>query len=336
MSETNELAIVSFKELREMAATMSKSGMFGKSPDQMLSLMLIAQAEGLHPAIAAMEYDVIQSRPALKGQAALARFQQAGGVVNWLVRTDAEAKAEFIPPKGNPLTVSWTMEKAKRMGLAGKDNWNKQPGVMLTWRCVAEGIRAVYPACLNRMYLAEEAQDFEPMRNVTPGVVSSGEPVSVTLLPTSIESPESEPINLEGAGNAKTASDNPSANFKTKAAENAKKIKASGKKDVDEATKDRLWAESNANVAVYWKLICMEQDTILSAPARQEEKNPEGNGDLFGDPIQVLYVELENWIEDTSLPSLIRAEIRATLESGEKNPVKLNALVEKIKQAAGK
>ena len=80
----------------------------------------------------------------------------------------------------------------------------------------------------------------------------------------------------------------------------------------------------------------MEQDAILSAPARQEEKNPEGNGDLFGDPIQVLYVELENWIEDTSLPSLIRAEIRATLESGEKNPVKLNALVEKIKQAAGK
>lgn len=159
--------MIPFSELQQMAVTMAKSGMFGKTPEQMLSLMMIAQAENLHPALAAMEYDIIQGRPALKGQAALARFQQAGGSVRWMVKTDAEAKAVFSHPQGGELTVSWTIERAKKMNLDQKDNWKKQPGVMLSWRCVSEGVRAVFPACLNRMYLAEEVQDFEPLRNVT-------------------------------------------------------------------------------------------------------------------------------------------------------------------------
>lgn len=160
--------IVAYKDLQSMAVAMTKSGMFGKSQDQMVSLMLIAQAEGLHPAIAAMEYDIIQGRPALKAQAALARFQQSGGYIKWESRTDKEARATFSHPLGGSLTISWTMDKATKMGLAGRDNWKKQPEVMLAWRCVAEGVRAVYPACLNRMYLAEEVQDFDPLpRNVT-------------------------------------------------------------------------------------------------------------------------------------------------------------------------
>lgn len=160
--------IVAYQDLQSMAVAMTKSGMFGKSQDQMVSLMLIAQAEGLHPAIAAMEYDIIQGRPALKAQAALARFQQSGGSIKWESRTDKEARATFTHPLGGSLTISWTMDKASKMGLSGRDNWKKQPEVMLAWRCVAEGVRAVYPACLNRMYLSEEVQDFEPLpRNVT-------------------------------------------------------------------------------------------------------------------------------------------------------------------------
>ena len=127
----NEL-MIPFSELQQMAATMSKSGMFGKTPDQMLSLMMIAQAEGLHPAIAAMEYDIIQGRAAIKGQAALARFQQAGGSVKWLVKSDAEAKAEFSHPQGGALVVSWTLERAKKMNLDQKDNWKKQPCLLLS------------------------------------------------------------------------------------------------------------------------------------------------------------------------------------------------------------
>ena len=166
----NEL--IPYGDVERMASAMAKSGLFNKTPDQMIALMLIAQAEGIHPAMAAQEYDVIQGRPALKSQSALARFQAAGGRVNWIERTNAVAEAEFSHPPGGTVTVRWDMARAAQMGLAGKDNWKKQPGIMLQWRCVAEGVRACFPACLNRLYLVEEVMDFEPMpaapmRNVT-------------------------------------------------------------------------------------------------------------------------------------------------------------------------
>jgi hypothetical protein len=166
-----DTAIISFNDIRQMSAAMGKDKLFGKTADQLLPLMLIAQAEGLHPAIAAMEYDIIQGKPAIKSQAALARFVSAavGGKVEWVERTDIKCKAIFYHPACvKPVTVEWTIEKAKRMGLADKDNWKKQPGIMLQWRVVAEGVRLCFPACLSRMYLVEEVQDFEPMRNVTP------------------------------------------------------------------------------------------------------------------------------------------------------------------------
>jgi hypothetical protein len=326
MSDSREIAIapVTFGELREMAETMAASGMFGKNPAQMMSLMLIAQAENLHPALAAMEYDVIQGRPALKGQAALARFQQSGGSVEWKVKSDAEARAVFSHPRGGSLEVSWTMERAKKMGLDQKDNWRKQPGVMLSWRCVAEGVRAVYPACLNRMYLSEEAQDFEPMRNVTP---------------------ESKPAprSIETSTSAESKKDNSSVDTskklapcaaQIKAAENAKNLAAAGKPDIDKETKSRLWSESGKKDAVYWKLVCIEQENLLASPI-QNEQEPDNTGDLFGDPVQEIIVELEGWIESDSAPPAMREEIRSTIESGENDVRKLRALLDKVIAAAG-
>ena len=77
-------AIIPIGEIERMAVAVSKSGLFGiKNQEQAIALMLIAQAEGMHPAIAARDYHVIQGRPALKADALLARFQQAGGKVAW-------------------------------------------------------------------------------------------------------------------------------------------------------------------------------------------------------------------------------------------------------------
>jgi hypothetical protein len=108
-----------------------------------------------------MEYDVIQNRPALKSQAALMRFQEAGGKIQYLICTDEKVSAEFSHEKGGTLTVTWDMARARKMGLDQKDNWKKQPMIMLQWRVVAEGVRACYPACLGGSYLVEEVQDFD-------------------------------------------------------------------------------------------------------------------------------------------------------------------------------
>ena len=167
----NEVALYSVPDMKAMASAMAGTGMFGfKKPDEAFALMLIAQAEGKHPATVAQEYDIIQTRPALKSMAALARFQHAGGSIQWHSRTDTEASATLSHPQGGDLRVSWTVERANKAGLTGKDNWKKFPAQMLSARVVSEGVRACFPACLNGMYVAEEVQDFEPRRAAPAGL----------------------------------------------------------------------------------------------------------------------------------------------------------------------
>jgi hypothetical protein len=162
--------LVPFNEIESMAIAVSKSGLFGmKTPDQAIALMLLCQAEGLHPAIAARDYHIIQGRPALKADAMLARFQQAGGKVEWKVYTDAEVSGVFSHPQGGSLEVTWTLSQAKSIGIATKDNWKNYPRAMLRARCLSEGIRAVYPGCVVGVYTPEEVQDFTPNRTVDMG-----------------------------------------------------------------------------------------------------------------------------------------------------------------------
>lgn len=187
---SNELALP-MRELEAMAKVMSK--LFRKNPDDLMALMLLAQAEGKHPAIAAQEYDIIQGQPALNSKSALARFQAAGGKIKWTERTDTKASAVFSHPAGGDLEIVWTIERAQKAGLAGKDNWKKIPAQMLSARVVAEGVRAVFPACLSGLYTVEEVQDFdeekpakaEP-RNVTP----AERPAAAAVVHTESTDPE--------------------------------------------------------------------------------------------------------------------------------------------------
>lgn len=154
--------LIPVNDIQTMAVAVAKSNLFGvKTAEQAFALMLIAQAEGLHPAIAARDYHVIQGRPALKTDAMMARFQQAGGKVNWKVYTDDEVTGVFSHPQGGELSVTWTLDQAKRIGLAGKDNWKNYPRAMLRARCISEGIRSVYPGCVVGVYTPEEVQDFD-------------------------------------------------------------------------------------------------------------------------------------------------------------------------------
>jgi hypothetical protein len=152
----------SVSDIETMAKAITKSGLFGiKSPEQAVALMLVAQSEGRHPASVASEFDIIQGRPALKSQAALARFQAAGGKIQWTSRGPSKCSAKFAHVQGGELEITWTMERANSAGLTGKATWRQYPDQMLSARVVAEGVRAVFPACLNGVYLAEEVQDFD-------------------------------------------------------------------------------------------------------------------------------------------------------------------------------
>ena len=153
-------ALVPVADIEKMAVAIAKSKMFGmKTSDEAFALMLIAQAEGMHPAIAARDYHVIQGRATLKADAMLARFQTAGGKVSWDTYTDQEVTGTFSHPAGGSLKLTWTFAQAKSIGLTSKDNWKNYPRAMLRARVISEGIRTVYPGCVVGTYTAEELED---------------------------------------------------------------------------------------------------------------------------------------------------------------------------------
>ena len=159
--------LVPFNEIEQMATSIAASKLFGiNNKDQAVALMLLCQAEGLHPAIAARDYHLIQGRPALKADAMLARFQQAGGSVTWKEYTNDAVTGLFTHPQGGSLEVTWTLKQAQSIGIASKYNWKNYPRAMLRARVISEGIRAVFPGCVVGVYTPEEVADFAPAQTV--------------------------------------------------------------------------------------------------------------------------------------------------------------------------
>ena len=177
--------IVSFNEMEQMAEAIAKSGLFGmKDTNSVLALMAVAQAEGLHPATAARDFHIIQGRPALKADAMLARFQNAGGKVDWTEYTDERVTGVFTHPNGGSLAVTWTIEQATKIGLVKPGSgWQKFPRAMLRSRCISEGIRSVFPGSVTGFYSPEEVADFDnpPIKDITPpkNVIEAPKPVSI-------------------------------------------------------------------------------------------------------------------------------------------------------------
>jgi hypothetical protein len=159
-------------EIEKAAQYMAKSGLFGvKDPVQAVALMLLAQAEGTHPARAVQEYHIIGGRPALRADAMLARFLAAGGRVEWHALTDERAEATFSHPQGGTVRLAWTLEDAKRAGLLDKrdSGWHKYPRAMLRARLISEGVRTVFPGVATGVYTPEEVMDLpEPAQVVSP------------------------------------------------------------------------------------------------------------------------------------------------------------------------
>jgi len=157
-------ALIPVSDLEKMAAAVASSKLFGvTTSEQAMALMLVAQAEGLHPATAARDYHIIAGRPTLKADAMLARYLASGGKVEWHEHTDSKVAATFTHPQGGSLRIEWDMARAKQAELKSP-MWTKYPRQMLRARVISEGVRATNPAVAVGVYTPEEAEDFEPAK----------------------------------------------------------------------------------------------------------------------------------------------------------------------------
>ena len=176
-------AVVPIADLDRMAQAFSAGGMFGaKTKEQCMSLLLLASAEGVHPALAFRDFDIIQGKPAKKAEAMHRSFLAAGGTVEWHALDDTKADATFSHPQGGKARIIWDMERVKKAKIANEAMYAKFPRAMLRSRCISEGCRTVYPAATSGMYEPGEIQGFvkQPEKDMGPVPLVPDEPLKAT------------------------------------------------------------------------------------------------------------------------------------------------------------
>lgn len=170
------------EQIKDMAKTVSKTGMYGMTPEQAEVLMLICQAEGHHPMEAIRRYHIIENKPAMRADYMEAKFQANGGGLEWGDTTVEFAEVTMWHPIRHPkkklyrVTLKELCESGVAIGKGGdlKANYRRHPRSMLRARVLTEGIRAIDPGVIVGMYSEEEVSDFVPVESESKPKLENG------------------------------------------------------------------------------------------------------------------------------------------------------------------
>lgn len=168
------LAPQNMEEAFKFADMLSKSNLVPKDFAQNAGNILVAVqwgAElGLQPMQAMQNIAVINGRPSLWGDSVIA-LVKASPLCEYVTEevTDAGATCK-VKRKGEPEQVRYfTVDDAKKANLWGKQGpWTQYPKRMLQMRARSWALRDVFPDVLRGMPVAEELQDMQPEKDVTP------------------------------------------------------------------------------------------------------------------------------------------------------------------------
>lgn len=197
-------------EAMDFSHMLAKSQMVPKQyqgkPEDIMVAVQWGQEIGLAPMQALQNISVINGKPSVYGDAAMA-LVQASPVCEGV---DESIEGEGTPNpvavciarrKGrNPVIVRFSVEDAKRAGLWGKQGpWQAYPKRMLQMRARGFALRDAFPDVLKGLITTEEAQDDpdeakpRPIKDVTP---MPANPLDV-IAPPSLPEPEPEPVAVE-------------------------------------------------------------------------------------------------------------------------------------------
>jgi hypothetical protein len=160
--------------LWDFSVKLSKSDMvptiFKGKPDNVFATILYGKELGLNPIISLNAISVIQGQVTLKTQTmnGVVLANHPGAIID--IKQDEAKKEVIVSARRNkddsaPYVSTWNMEKAKQMGLAGKDNYIRQPLTMLRARALSEALRVKFADTLLGFLATEEMEDLPPLRN---------------------------------------------------------------------------------------------------------------------------------------------------------------------------
>lgn len=137
---------------------------FKGKPVELTAAILAGIEVGLSPMAAMRSFDIIQGQAAPRAITLRAVVQSYGHEMVLVESTNSRCRMKGRR-KGSEewQTVTWTMDRAKDLGLIAKDNWKKQPAAMLVARATSELARLIASdAILGIGYSSEEVADGGP------------------------------------------------------------------------------------------------------------------------------------------------------------------------------
>lgn len=129
-------------------------------PEDITAAILAGQELGLRPMASLRSMDIIQGTPALRAHAMRGLVQTHGHSVQ-LVES-SETRCVMRGRRAGEQEwqeVVWTIQRAEKLGLLGKDQWKKQPQTMLIARATGELCRLIAADALYAMPYATEEID---------------------------------------------------------------------------------------------------------------------------------------------------------------------------------
>lgn len=158
------------EEVFRLATAVAKSGMAPRGMDkpEMITVAILHGMEiGLPPMTALNKIAVVNGRPTVWGDAVPALLWSRGFKLDETV-TDNTATCTVIRPDGFKITRTFSEADARKAGLWGKAGpWTQYPSRMLQMRARGLAARDGAADALAGMYLAEEAEDIQPI-DITP------------------------------------------------------------------------------------------------------------------------------------------------------------------------
>jgi hypothetical protein len=151
---------------------------FRGKPGEATAAILAGSELGLSPMAALNSFDVIQGRPAPKA-ITLRALAQSHGHDLWPVKMSASECVMHGRRRGSSevVPVTWTIQRARELGLTNKPNWKNQPQAMLVARATSECARLIAAdVLLGIPYSAEELADLEPEPTTTVQRAPQGAP----------------------------------------------------------------------------------------------------------------------------------------------------------------
>lgn len=189
LSRRSALEPNSLDEALRLAEMAVKSRLYNvQSAEAALMILLTGRDLGMSASQSLRGIYVVSNKPVVSADALIAAVKQSGYCESWsTVETTVERCTIETKRKGEKRSEieTWTMEDARRAGLAHKDVWKNYPRTMLRHRTAAELARRVYPDVCLGIYVQGE------MRDDDQAVSRMSVPVEVVVSPASV-SPATE------------------------------------------------------------------------------------------------------------------------------------------------